>query len=114
MLVLMKNGASTTEIFRVKEKVIALGYQPHEIPGATRVAIGITGNKGKINPDLFSTMPGVEEAIPVTKPYKLVGRDAVERELRDRRRWGDCWRQGACHHRRPLLCGERGSAVPRG
>lgn len=76
MLVLMKNGASTTEIFRVKEKVIALGYQPHEIPGATRVAIGITGNKGKINPDLFSTMPGVEEAIPVTKPYKLVGRDA--------------------------------------
>ena len=76
MLVLMKNGATKAEIFRVKEKVIALGYQPHEIPGATRVAIGITGNQGKINPEIFSTMSGVEEAIPVTKPYKLVGRNA--------------------------------------
>jgi 3-deoxy-7-phosphoheptulonate synthase len=76
MLVLMKKDATKEEIYRVKEKVVALGYLPHEIPGANRVAIGITGNKGKINPELFSTMGGVEDAIPVTKPYKLVGRDA--------------------------------------
>ena len=76
MLVLMKKDATKEEIFSVKEKVIALGYQPHEIPGATRLAIGITGNKWKINPELFNTMAGVEEAIAVTKPYKLVGRDA--------------------------------------
>lgn len=76
MLVIMKKGATKEEIFRVKEKVVGLGYQPHEIPGANRLAIGITGNKGKINAELFNTMSGVEEAIPVTRPYKLVGRDA--------------------------------------
>ncbi|MBM2840059.1 MAG: aroA [Bacteroidetes bacterium] len=76
MLVIMKKSATRDEIFRVKEKVLALGYQPHEIPGANRLAIGITGNKGKINAELFNTMSGVEEAIPVTRPYKLVGRDA--------------------------------------
>ncbi len=76
MLVLMKKDATKEEIFSVKQKVIVLGYQPHEIPGAYRLAIGITGNKGKINPELFNTMSGVEEAISVTKPYKLVGRDA--------------------------------------
>ncbi|MEK9135736.1 MAG: 3-deoxy-7-phosphoheptulonate synthase, partial [Bacteroidota bacterium] len=76
MLVLMKKDATKEEIYRVKEKVIALGYQPHEIAGINRIAIGITGNKGKINPELFNTMAGVEEAVPITKPYKLVGRDA--------------------------------------
>ncbi len=76
MLIVMKRDASREEIFRVTEKISALGLKPHEIPGAQRVAIGITGNKGKLDPDLFNTMPGVEEAIVVSKPYKLVGRDA--------------------------------------
>ena len=76
MLVVMIKEATQEDIYRVKEKVIALGYQPHEIPGASRTAIGITGNKEKIPPEVFKTMAGVEEAIPVTKPYKLRGRDA--------------------------------------
>jgi 3-deoxy-7-phosphoheptulonate synthase len=76
MLIVMKRHATRNEIVQVKEKIVALGYTPHEIPGAQRIAIGITGNAGKINPELFSTMGGVEEAIPVSKPYKLVGRDA--------------------------------------
>jgi 3-deoxy-7-phosphoheptulonate synthase len=76
MLIVMKPRASADDLSRVKEKIVALGYKAHEIPGAVRTAIGITGNSTKIDPDLFSTMEGVESAIPVTKPYKLVGRDA--------------------------------------
>ena len=76
MLVLMKGTATREDIARVKEKISALGYKAHEIPGAMRTAIGITGNRGKIDRDLFVTMSGVEDAFPVTKPYKLVGRDA--------------------------------------
>lgn len=76
MLVVMRRDATREDVQRVKDKIIALGYLPHEIPGTQRTAIGITGNKGKINPELFSIMHGVEEAFPVTKPYKLVGRDA--------------------------------------
>lgn len=76
MLIVMKSDATRDDIFHVKEKISALGYKAHEIPGAQRVAIGITGNPGKVDPDLFCTMRGVEDAIPVSKPYKLVGRDA--------------------------------------
>ncbi len=72
----MKQNATPEDIFRVKQKIATLGYRAHEIPGALRTAIGITGNKGKIDPGNFTMMPGVEEAIQVTKPYKLVGRDA--------------------------------------
>ena len=76
MLVLMKQSASQEEISNVKQKIVTLGYKAHEIPGALRVAIGVTGNQGKIDPENFSMMPGVDDAIQVTKPYKLVGRDA--------------------------------------
>jgi len=76
MLVLMKQNATQEDIFKVKQKISSLGFKAHEIPGAMRIAIGITGNKGKIDPEGFAMMSGVEEAIQVTKPYKLVGRDA--------------------------------------
>ena len=76
MLVVMKAHATPGEIAAVKRKITSMGYRPHEIPGAQRVAIGITGNREKINPDNFNTMGGVEQAIPVSKPYKLVGKDA--------------------------------------
>jgi 3-deoxy-7-phosphoheptulonate synthase len=76
MLVVMKKHASRDDVERVKEKIVALGFRAHEIPGAQRLAIGITGNKGKINPETFTLMKGVDDAIPVSKPYKLVGRDA--------------------------------------
>jgi 3-deoxy-7-phosphoheptulonate synthase len=45
------------------------------MPGASRTAIGITGNPGPIDPGQFDYLPGVAEAIRVTKPFKLVGRD---------------------------------------
>ncbi len=76
MLIVMKKDATRDDVNRVRDHVIALGYQPHEIPGSQRVCIGITGNNGKLNPEAFALLHGVDDAIPVSKPYKLVGRDA--------------------------------------
>jgi 3-deoxy-7-phosphoheptulonate synthase len=78
MLILMKKEATTEDLLRVKQKIEGMGYRAHEIPGAQRTAVGVTGNKGKIDPEIFTTMSGVDQAIPVSKPYKLVGRDAKE------------------------------------
>ncbi|MBI4546583.1 MAG: 3-deoxy-7-phosphoheptulonate synthase [Ignavibacteriae bacterium] len=75
MLVVMKLDAPRADVERVKEKIKKLGYTPHEIPGQERLAIGITGNREKLEPELFLNFPGVLDAIPVTKPFKLVSRD---------------------------------------
>jgi 3-deoxy-7-phosphoheptulonate synthase len=75
MLIVMKLNAPRSDIERVKEKIRVLGYTPHEIPGEERLAIGVTGNKGKVDPELFLNLPGVLEAIAVTKPFKLVSRE---------------------------------------
>ncbi len=75
MLILLKTDASRQEIETVKNRVVELGFTPHEIPGVQRVAIGVTGNKEKVAPDNFLTLPGVVDVVSVSKPFKLVGRD---------------------------------------
>jgi 3-deoxy-7-phosphoheptulonate synthase len=52
-----------------------LGFKGHPMPGATRTAIGITGNQGAVDPSHFENLPGVAEAIRVSKPYKLITLD---------------------------------------
>jgi 3-deoxy-7-phosphoheptulonate synthase len=80
MLVVMKPHASQAEIDKVVEKIRALGLAPHPIPGAERVAVGITGNKGGLDPELFTTLPGVADAVSVSQPFKLVSREVKEED----------------------------------
>src|ERR1700740_2987796 len=78
MLVVMKAHATEEEVRGVCEKIEKLGYRPHAMPGAQRTAIGITGNKGEVEQGTLEEMPGVQEVIKVSKPYKLVSRDIKE------------------------------------
>ncbi len=75
MLVMMSADATAEQISAVCERIKELGFLPHEIPGAQRVAIGITGNKTGLDPSLFNRLPGVQDAVPVSRPYKLVSRE---------------------------------------
>ncbi|MGI8556451.1 MAG: 3-deoxy-7-phosphoheptulonate synthase [Pyrinomonadaceae bacterium] len=75
MLIVMKADATQKDIERVLEVVEKLGFRPHTMPGAGRTAIGITGNKGAVDPAHFENLRGVAEAIRVTKPYKLISKD---------------------------------------
>ena len=75
MLVVMKAQAGAQEIARVCERIESLGFKPHIIPGEQRTAIGITGNSGPVDAVEFEDLPGVAEAIRVSKAYKLVSRE---------------------------------------
>ena len=75
MLIVLKPEATEKNIENVLRVIEHLGYKPHPMPGASRTAIGITGNKGSIDPAHFENLPGVADAIRVTKPYKLISRD---------------------------------------
>ena len=78
MLVVMQAHATEEQVRAVCQKIESLGYRAHSIPGAERTAIGITGNQGEVEPGTLDEMPGVQEVIRVTKPYKLVSRDIKE------------------------------------
>jgi 3-deoxy-7-phosphoheptulonate synthase len=78
MLVVMKAHATEEQIRAVCDKIEALGYRAHPIPGAQRTAVGITGNKGLVEAATLEEMAGVQEVIQVSKPYKLVSRDVKQ------------------------------------
>ena len=75
MLIVMNANASESEIKNAVRVVESLGFRAHVMPGATRTAIGVTGNQGVVDLSHFENLPGVAEAIRVTKPYKLITLD---------------------------------------
>jgi 3-deoxy-7-phosphoheptulonate synthase len=78
MLVVMHTHATEAQLQRVLETIRQMGLTPHPMPGATRTAIGITGNTSSIDPRTLDVLPGVFELIRVTKPYKLASREMHE------------------------------------
>jgi 3-deoxy-7-phosphoheptulonate synthase len=75
MLIVMKPSATARDIDAVVKVIEAIGFRAHAMPGATRTAIGITGNEGPVDGRRFENLPGVAEVIRVTKPYKLITLD---------------------------------------
>src|SRR5271154_6085459 len=75
MLVVMQSHASPEQIDEVLAAIRRLHLPPHPLPGATRTAIGITGNVGTVDPSSLEVLPGVLELIRVTKPFKLASRE---------------------------------------
>jgi 3-deoxy-7-phosphoheptulonate synthase len=75
MLIVMKSDATDSQVETVLRVIEQLGFKGHPMPGATRTAIGITGNQGAVDPSHFENLAGVADAIRVSKPYKLISLD---------------------------------------
>ena len=75
MLVVMKQGATESEIGHVRERVDALGLSTHLSRGEVRTVIGLVGDHGGLAKETLLSIQGVEEVHSVTKPYKQVSRE---------------------------------------
>ena len=71
----MEVGASQSHIDHVCDVIKQMGYEARPMPGGQRTAIGIVGNRGPVERSRFAGLPGVKDAIVVSKPYKLVSRE---------------------------------------
>lgn len=75
MLIVMEHKATSEQVAGVVSAIEARGFVARPIPGGERVSIGVLNNKGPVDAAFFLGLPGVKEAIPVTRPYKLVSRE---------------------------------------
>lgn len=75
MLIVMSHTATQADIDRVITTVADMGLTAAPIPGSQRTAIGVLGNKGYVDDTKIRDLAGVQQAIHVSKPYKLVSRD---------------------------------------
>jgi len=74
MIVVMKQGASEAQIDHVLTAVRALGYEIHQIRGEQRTVVACVGDeRGKLRLQSLEVMEGVENVVPILKPYKLAG-----------------------------------------
>src|SRR5262245_55929712 len=71
----MRHGATREEVEKVISVIQEMGYQAQPIPGAQRTAVGLVGNDGRADASRLEGLPGVQEVIHVTKPYKQVSRE---------------------------------------
>ncbi len=76
MLIVMDQKATKEEIDNVVAAIEAKSFIARPIPGGHRVAICVLHNHGPVEQSFFVGLPGVKDAIPVTRPYKLVSRES--------------------------------------
>ena len=79
MIILMKRNATKEQIDQVTEWITSVGYRPHLSQGVERTLIGAIGDdRGKIQLKSAAFLPGVEQIVPILKPYKLASREFQE------------------------------------
>ncbi len=76
MIIVMQGDASPQQIERVMERIQDLGYKPHPIHGDKRTVIGAIGDeRGKSALESLVGYEGVENVIPILKPFKLASQE---------------------------------------
>lgn len=75
MIVIMKQGATQTQVSNVTARIEQWGCQAHISEGEERTIIGIIGNGRPLDRAPIERMPGVERTVPILRPFKLASRD---------------------------------------
>jgi 3-deoxy-7-phosphoheptulonate synthase len=79
MIIVMKINAAQNDLKAVIRKVEELGFKPHISKGEKKTIIGMVGNDKKVDPQVFTVMSGVENVVPIMKPFKLASREFKQR-----------------------------------
>jgi len=78
MIIVMRDNATQEQIIKVEERLIDLGFRTHPITGDVKTVIGAIGDKRLLKSHGICLMPGVEDMIPIMKPYKLAGKELLK------------------------------------
>ncbi len=75
MIVVMKVGSSDKEVAGVIKRIESAGLKTHLSQGVERTIVGVVGQIFAELEDMLELLPGVDEVIRVSKPYKLSSRE---------------------------------------
>ena len=78
MIIVMQHTASAADLAAVVDKIRQAGLSEHVSRGAERTIVGAIGDERALSPAQFELMPGVERAMHVVKPYRIVSRESRE------------------------------------
>src|SRR6184192_1050518 len=80
MIIVLRPGSSDQEIDHVVERIHELGFKAHLSKGELRTIIGVIGDESKLQATPLSAISGVEQVLPILKPFKLASREMQQRD----------------------------------
>src|SRR6516165_9123542 len=75
MIIVLRPNSTEQQIDHILERIQELGFKPHISRGEMRTIIGVIGDENKLQAEPLAAIPGVEQVLPVLKPFKLASRD---------------------------------------
>jgi len=75
MIIVLRPDATDEQVDHVLERIGELGLKPHVSKGSVRTIIGVIGDESKLQVTPLQANPGVEQVLPILKPFKLASRE---------------------------------------
>ncbi len=75
MIIVLRPNSTPEQIDHILERIQQLGFKPHLSRGELRTIIGVIGDENKLQAEPLAAIPGVEQVLPILKPFKLASRD---------------------------------------
>src|SRR5215475_1416685 len=80
MIIVLKPGTTPAEVDHVLQRIHQLGLKPHVSTGEHRTIIGVIGDENKLQAEPLQAIPGVEQVLPIMKPFKLASREFAKKD----------------------------------
>jgi 3-deoxy-7-phosphoheptulonate synthase len=75
MIIVLKPNSTSDQIDHILERIEELGFKPHLSKGEHRTIIGVIGDENQLQAEPLAAIPGVEQVLPILKPFKLASRE---------------------------------------
>jgi 3-deoxy-7-phosphoheptulonate synthase len=75
MIIVLRPNSTDQQIEHVIERIHELGFKPHLSKGEHRTIIGVIGDESKLQAEPLQAIEGVEQVLPILKPFKLASRE---------------------------------------
>jgi 3-deoxy-7-phosphoheptulonate synthase len=75
MIIVLRPNAPQAQIDHILDRIRELGFKAHLSQGELRTIIGVIGDENKLQAEPLSAIPGVEQVLPILKPFKLASRE---------------------------------------
>jgi 3-deoxy-7-phosphoheptulonate synthase len=75
MIIVLQPNSTAEQIDHVLDRIQELGFRPHLSRGELRTIIGVIGDENRLQAEPLAALPGVEQVLPILKPFKLASRE---------------------------------------
>jgi 3-deoxy-7-phosphoheptulonate synthase len=80
VIIVMSRQAAQAQVQAVADRVREVGLRPEVSVGEDRSVIGVIGGNAYAYREAFAHLPGIQEIVQITKPFKLASRELQPRD----------------------------------